>query len=337
MASKKKHKKQKKSKPLSKSKKHSNKIKAKKPKTPVRMRVISFVVSLAMIIWGYFSDNFIVMAIGGGLLFMTLLLYVIKKRIVQRKKITKQKKIEKRPIVKREIKTVKKETKPITKLFEKEKLLDKIQYKKKSMLFMLLFLFSLVPVYLGYNNHQYITLSLGLLLTIISIFGLFRNLSKLKHTVKKFQPEPKIKKKVVVKKAEKAKKKVSSDKTKSHKKLIFILSIIIVIGLINAAIFLLPKTHMWIYIVIGGTIVFSFLFFMSIKHRKHKVAKVTKPEEGVTEKEISEKTVLDEDVAKVLKITDELLGNLSEEQISKFAQSKDFELYERVLNKYNIK
>ncbi|MEM4257529.1 MAG: hypothetical protein QXL17_00010 [Candidatus Thermoplasmatota archaeon] len=47
--------------------------------------------------------------------------------------------------------------------------------------------------------------------------------------------------------------------------------------------------------------------------------------------------VLDEDVKQVLMITDELLGKLPENVIEDFAQSKDFEIYERVMSKYKIK
>ena len=45
-------------------------------------------------------------------------------------------------------------------------------------------------------------------------------------------------------------------------------------------------------------------------------------------------TFLDEDVIKVLLITDDLLGNLPEDVIEKFAQSEDFKLYEKVMSKY---
>jgi len=48
-------------------------------------------------------------------------------------------------------------------------------------------------------------------------------------------------------------------------------------------------------------------------------------------------TDLDEDIKKVLLMTDSLLGELPEEVINKFAQSDDFGLYERVMNKYKLK
>jgi hypothetical protein len=47
--------------------------------------------------------------------------------------------------------------------------------------------------------------------------------------------------------------------------------------------------------------------------------------------------VVDADIQQVLRITDNLLGNLPEEKIRQFAQSKDFQLYEKVLTKYKIK
>ena len=56
----------------------------------------------------------------------------------------------------------------------------------------------------------------------------------------------------------------------------------------------------------------------------------------VKEEEL-ESTLLDEDVKKLLVITDNLLGELPEEVIDKFAQSEDFELYSKVFQKYKIK
>jgi hypothetical protein len=46
---------------------------------------------------------------------------------------------------------------------------------------------------------------------------------------------------------------------------------------------------------------------------------------------------LDEDVRKLLAITDELLGKLPEEVIAEFASSDGFVLYEKIMNKYHIK
>jgi hypothetical protein len=46
---------------------------------------------------------------------------------------------------------------------------------------------------------------------------------------------------------------------------------------------------------------------------------------------------LDEDIKKILLMTDTLLGELPEDVINRFAQSEDFELYEKIMNKYKIK
>ena len=46
---------------------------------------------------------------------------------------------------------------------------------------------------------------------------------------------------------------------------------------------------------------------------------------------------LDEDIKKILLMTDTLLGELPEDVINRFTQSEDFELYEKVMNKYKIK
>lgn len=45
---------------------------------------------------------------------------------------------------------------------------------------------------------------------------------------------------------------------------------------------------------------------------------------------------IDQEVIKLLKITDDLLGQLPEETIEKFSQSDDFTLYEKVMKKYDI-
>ena len=51
----------------------------------------------------------------------------------------------------------------------------------------------------------------------------------------------------------------------------------------------------------------------------------------------NENLLLDNDIKKVLEITDNLLGQLPEDVIDKFVNSKDFELYERVINKFKLK
>ncbi len=48
-------------------------------------------------------------------------------------------------------------------------------------------------------------------------------------------------------------------------------------------------------------------------------------------------TFVDDDVVKVLLMTDDLLGNLPEDIIEKFAKSEDFKLYEKIISKYKAK
>ncbi|UCF11944.1 MAG: hypothetical protein JSW06_07850 [Thermoplasmatales archaeon] len=72
--------------------------------------------------------------------------------------------------------------------------------------------------------------------------------------------------------------------------------------------------------------------------KKKLVWGIKKEREPDEKKDIeTEPTLLDEDIKKLLVITDNLLGELPEEVIDKFAQSKDFKLYLKVLNKYKIK
>jgi chromosome segregation ATPase len=54
------------------------------------------------------------------------------------------------------------------------------------------------------------------------------------------------------------------------------------------------------------------------------------------QKNISEATVVDEDLKKLLKILDQLLGQLPEEAIERFSKSEDFAIYERVLDRFKI-
>jgi len=59
---------------------------------------------------------------------------------------------------------------------------------------------------------------------------------------------------------------------------------------------------------------------------------------GFFKKETPEEVItLDDDVRKVLLMTDTLLGELPEDVIDRFTNSEDFELYEKVLNRYKIK
>ena len=54
------------------------------------------------------------------------------------------------------------------------------------------------------------------------------------------------------------------------------------------------------------------------------------------QKKISEASVVDEDLRKLLKVLDQMLGQLPEELIDKFSKSGEFALYERVLDKFKI-
>jgi hypothetical protein len=55
------------------------------------------------------------------------------------------------------------------------------------------------------------------------------------------------------------------------------------------------------------------------------------------EKYTPEPMELDTDIKKILQITDELLGELPEEVINRFMRTDDYDLYERILNKYKIR
>ena len=64
----------------------------------------------------------------------------------------------------------------------------------------------------------------------------------------------------------------------------------------------------------------------------------TKTEDIYKSVEITkEQTFVDDEVIKVLLMTDDLLGNLPEDVIDKFAQSEDFKLYEKVISKFKSK
>jgi hypothetical protein len=47
--------------------------------------------------------------------------------------------------------------------------------------------------------------------------------------------------------------------------------------------------------------------------------------------------LIDEELIKVLHMTDSLLGELPEDILTDFIDSKDYKLYEKVMNKYKIK
>ena len=76
---------------------------------------------------------------------------------------------------------------------------------------------------------------------------------------------------------------------------------------------------------------------LATKEREEDEEKILEIDDKKKKDKKPEPTLLDEDVKKLLAITDNLLGELPEEVIDKFAQSKDFELYSKILNKYKIK
>lgn len=72
--------------------------------------------------------------------------------------------------------------------------------------------------------------------------------------------------------------------------------------------------------------------------KKNRVKQEKKSKDKEKKEETKEKPVSsDEDLIKVLKIADDLLEKLSDDVIDEFVQSEDFELYEKVINKYKIK
>ena len=86
--------------------------------------------------------------------------------------------------------------------------------------------------------------------------------------------------------------------------------------------------------------------------QKHSESITQKPFHESQDKEASEKTILqinnldqfptqqhesiDQEVIKLLAITDDLLGKLPEDVINEFASSEDFQLYKKVMNRYQI-
>ena len=55
------------------------------------------------------------------------------------------------------------------------------------------------------------------------------------------------------------------------------------------------------------------------------------------EKYTPEPIDLDSDIKKILQITDELLGELPEDVISRFMRSDEYDIYEHIINKYKIR
>ena len=115
--------------------------------------------------------------------------------------------------------------------------------------------------------------------------------------------------------------------------------------------FLEKEVLMIFYIVIIILITLIILYFR-IKHKR----KIEKKEENLLEeikKILDEKNpeqkiyrlienekkkvdLVNKDVKKILSVMDDLLGKLSEEEIEKFAKSKDFGLYQKILTKFDI-
>jgi len=74
------------------------------------------------------------------------------------------------------------------------------------------------------------------------------------------------------------------------------------------------------------------------KEKQQKLTKQKTESKSLFNKEKHPTTLeLDEDIKKILLMTDTLLGELPEDVINRFMQSEDFELYEKVMNKYKIK
>ena len=59
-------------------------------------------------------------------------------------------------------------------------------------------------------------------------------------------------------------------------------------------------------------------------------------EKSDTDKKLSEAKAMDEDLKRLLRVLDQLLGQLPEEVIDRFSRSEDFALYERILDKLKI-
>jgi len=77
--------------------------------------------------------------------------------------------------------------------------------------------------------------------------------------------------------------------------------------------------------------------FSLIKEKKLGKTEKMENQEKTDEKKHDSPPELDEDIKQVLLITDYLLGELPEDVLNLFLESEEFELYEKVLNKYKIK
>jgi hypothetical protein len=49
-----------------------------------------------------------------------------------------------------------------------------------------------------------------------------------------------------------------------------------------------------------------------------------------------EASIMDEDLKRLLKVMDQMLGQLPEEAIERFSKSDEFALYERILDRFKI-
>ena len=73
------------------------------------------------------------------------------------------------------------------------------------------------------------------------------------------------------------------------------------------------------------------------EHDRKNKSSISGTHRSITEKREEENPLLDYEIKKVLAIADNLLGKLPEEVIDEFVKSKDFELYEKIIEKYKIK
>ena len=115
--------------------------------------------------------------------------------------------------------------------------------------------------------------------------------------------------------------------------------------------FMEKEVMLIIYVAIIILIVLIFLYFKVKKKRKiekkeenlieeiKNILNSSNPENKIyklIEQEKKKIDLVNKDVKKALSIMDDLLGKLPEEEIEKFAKSKDFELYQKVLTKFEI-
>jgi Ca2+/Na+ antiporter len=78
------------------------------------------------------------------------------------------------------------------------------------------------------------------------------------------------------------------------------------------------------------------LTLVTVEHDSHKQVSSAKQRMNSNQTSVKE-TAINDDIKHVLKLTDDLLGNLPEERINEFAKSKDFEKYKKVMEQLNKK